>query len=143
MSVDRIDPWTGENTKVSYFSTYLSFPWITVLLKSHLQDGIEVREDKGGNNRGALSVNQEIDMFIAAVTSTMLFGDYLAPHGLVKLVDEQRKNEYISDLEEHHEKYGDYIDKSSWFKGQQIDVDLFGKVRVEVSRYFAQQFRST
>lgn len=134
MNIDRIDPWSGRQTNVPFYSTYLSFPWLTVKLKSHLYSGFGDGDNGGrnSNNRGALSVNQQIDFVMTATFSVIAIGDYFAPHGLVQLVEQHKRDYYISALEEHYQKYNKFMDKAIWFKGQQIEIDIHGRIAGEV-----------
>ena len=125
--IDVVDPWNGSKRKVSYFSTYLSFPWLTVVLKNILDVGFKVRTE------GALSDSQKYDIISTAVKLTTHLGDYFAPHGLINLIDRARKNEYINALQEHYEKYKDQMDEAIWMKGQNIYLNLDGTVNSAVS----------
>jgi cytoskeletal protein RodZ len=155
MNIDAVDPWNGQKTKVPYYSTYLSFPWITVLLKGNLFDDILVENDDndgdnsvndnkiGSSNQenradnrssgGALSQAQKFDLVFMATLLTTSLGDRFAPHGLVKLIQKGKKKEYIHALEKHYRDYGDYMDKAVWFKGQQIYINLDGSYAAAVS----------
>ncbi len=123
------------------------------MLKSYLYDGIgdgsDVHEEGGGNRGNSLSHAQQVDIIITTVTTTMFLGDYFAPHGLVKLIENEDDDnngidnrnseaaamEYINALDTYYEEYGDYMEKSNWFKGQMIYTNLDGTISLDVRGY--------
>lgn len=124
MSIDQKNPLTGEKTNVPYYSTYLSFPWLTTTLQ---HDADNYHQGEVGK-RGGLSHSQKVGALSIAFKGTSFLGDKFAPHGIVKLVDDDRVDEYIDALEGFYEEYGNYMDKSTWFKGQLLFVDLSGDI---------------
>jgi len=139
MNIDRINPWTKSKTNVPFYSTYLSLPWVSVILKSHLDDSIYNGSDGGGGNRGTrLSKRQQFDIIITATTWTMFLGDYFSPHGLIKLIENEEDDadnvaamKYINALDEYYENYGDFMEKANWFKGQMIYINIDGTISSE------------
>ncbi len=132
MNIDHVDPFTEQPTNVPYYSTYLSFPWLSVTLKQDL--GNTVGSDEGAGGVLRLSHGQQAGLFVTAIRCTMYLGDQFAPHEIIKLVDDGEKaEEYISALDNYYESYGNYIEKSIWFKGQHLYMSLSGKVVDEVS----------
>ena len=136
MNIDRVDPWTGIKRKVPISATFLSLPWLSVSMKSYLYDGVGINDD--GRTRGSinLSHSQEVDFFSTAVVLVTHLGDIFAPHGLVRLIKTEKKREYLSALTTHYDQYGaKSSDRTSWFKGQQIYINLDGRVSSEVSQF--------
>ena len=145
MSVDRSDPMTGKATNLSLFSSFLSFPWLTVFLKEGLyvkiskdndeavreieerekdddDDDDQLRRERSGGKRW-------VDSFLFdCIYYFTMFGDAYAPHGLLSLVDEVNENKYIDFLDRIHQEIGDRIEQSRWFSGQQIEVALDGNL---------------
>lgn len=129
MNVDRVNPWTGAPTKVPFYSTYLSLQWLTVNLKSQLFN----IGHSSSRSIGGLSHRQEKEVFTYAASLAISVGEYYAPNGLIKLVPKEKREEYIRALDEYYDKYGQYMDKATWFKGQHIEIDLFGRFTYGVS----------
>mmetsp|Transcript_25885 Transcript_25885/g.30069 ORF Transcript_25885/g.30069 Transcript_25885/m.30069 type:complete len:481 (-) Transcript_25885:185-1627(-) len=122
MNIDRMNPWTGVPTKVKMYSTFLSFSWLTVLLKDHLNVGLDHRDT---------NVFKKIGFFAQAVNFIIDLGDLIAPHGIVQLVNEQRSEEYIDALDSFYQQHGGEVDKAKWFEGQQIHLGIDGRVDSE------------
>lgn len=135
MNVDRIDPWSGDKTKVPLYSTLLSFPWLTVAMKEFFDDEYHSTATVRGGTLNPLSQTQQMEMMSSAIVSTSVIGDYFAPHGLVKLISREKRKEYLNDLDEFYEENNEHLDKSIWYKGQQIKLNMDGTFQTEVSFY--------
>jgi len=123
MNVDRKDPWTHVTKDVSWFSTYLSFPWIAVTLKEALM----VKKSDSRNSNAILSKSGIISRLLTkSVRHFGGFGDSFSPHGVVSLVKDEDAEEYIETLDSFHEAYGSRLVKSRWYSGQQIYLGFDG-----------------
>jgi len=128
MHLDVVNPFTGAKTNIPLHASYLSFPWLTMTLR----EGKESLHT-GSDTRAGLKPSQQVGVLNSARGLTTALGDVFAPHGIVRLIDSSRVEQYISDLDEFHRKYGERTNKSTWFKGQMIHVDIFGRIIGEVS----------
>jgi hypothetical protein len=126
LSVDPRDPWTGKWKDMSWFVTFFSFPWLTVSLKEQLYlMGFEKP------NRGETTPISTKDYYILGMLAQLVIklgslGDLFAPHRIVNLVDTADRNKYIEVLDEFDSRYGNMIEKASWFSGQQIRTSFDG-----------------
>ncbi len=139
MIIDHINPLTGNPTKVPKYSTYLSLPWLSVTLKVNLFDKAESIEAAGGRGDArdlSLSDSQQMGAMKLAIVSTAHLGDRFAPHGIVDLVEQSKREEYIDALDSFYEEYNDSIDKSTWFKGQLMFIDFGGRLIEKVRPLF-------
>jgi hypothetical protein len=130
MNVDVKDPWTSARKNVSWFSTYLSFPWLTVCLKEALMVS---RQKGGGVNRNAnpvFSKNFYVNSLLThSVMKLSLLGDASAPHGIVSLVNQEDSDAYIDSLDTFYESSGKHFKDARWYSGQQIALNLDGTFR--------------
>jgi hypothetical protein len=55
-------------------------------------------------------------------------GDQMNPHFFVNIVNETQSIEFLRALDEAHKKMGSNEKAASWFKGQQVNVDIDGTV---------------
>jgi hypothetical protein len=69
-------------------------------------------------------------------------GDLFAPHEIVSLVDTADRNKYIEVLDEFDSRYGNTIEKASWFSGQQIRTGFDGTIIKEWNerKYYRDRF---
>lgn len=141
MNVDQIDPWTRASKKVSYFSTYLSFPWLTVTLKEALMVRQKTTEDDGTNRNlhPILSKNYYVNGILTELVMRFgRFGDMFSPHGIVSLVSDEHAEEYLETLDSFHDFNKENTLKSRWYSGQQIYVHIDGSFR----KYWKERARS-
>ena len=130
MNVDVKDPWTSVRKSVSWFSTYLSFPWLTVCLKEALMVSQQTGEGATRNGPPIFSKNFYINSLLThSVVNFSKIGDASAPHGIVSLVNEENSEAYIDALESFHDHNGKQIDNARWYSGQQIFLNLNGTFR--------------
>lgn len=132
MNIDHKDPWTGGRTNVPTYATYFSFPWLTVSMKEFFDDERQTGGSARSGALGHLSQTQQMEFVSSAIACTMLLGDYFAPHGLVKLINGDKRRQYLDDLDEFYEENKNQLDKSIWFKGQQINLNVDGTFASEV-----------
>jgi len=130
MNVDVKDPWTSSRKNVSWFSTYLSFPWLTVCLKEALMVSKQTGAGVNRNEVPVFSKNFYINSLLShSVVNFSRIGDASAPHGIVSLVNEEDSEAYIDALESVHENYGKQLEGARWYSGQQIFLNLDGTFR--------------
>jgi hypothetical protein len=131
MNIDQIDPWTRARKNSSLFSTFLSFPWLTVTLKEALMVRKSSIED--GTNRNShpvLSKNYYVNGILTQLVQRFArWGDVFAPHGIVTLVNDEHADDYLDALDGFQEANKERLLKSRWYTGQQIYVHIDGSFR--------------
>jgi hypothetical protein len=66
------------------------------------------------------------------LTAKSLFlGDVFCSHSVEKLIRDDDALEYLQALDKEYKVTGHDKPKASWFKGQQVKIDLTGRVRQE------------
>ena len=139
MHVDRMNPWNGERNSLNLFSSWLSFPWLTVTIKEGLL--VAGIKDKGSgdvtsnrNMKSNFSKNKYVNKFLQQLMIySSVIGDLFAKHGIVKLVDPRNYDEYLLTLDNELEREGENSNGAEWFAGQQIYVGFDGKFHSEWS----------
>ena len=126
MSVDRVDPMSPQDTTgLNIFASWLSFPWLQFQLKDAIYSSYE-RIGDGGEPKW--TDNKYVrNLFRDVVLAAQLFGDLWAPYTLTKLVDDANASQYIralDDAEDNKKEQGVAYRRASWFKNQNIHVDM-------------------
>lgn len=133
INFERKNPFTGSPTALSRFSSWLSFPWLSVTIK----DGWEIRllekekEEKNGMAKKArssmtLSDGKFIDHILHySIIWFALLGDIFANHDITSMVEKRDYESYISTLDD-----AAYSAQrmANWMQGQNIQVSLDGTV---------------
>jgi len=135
LSVDRIDPFLKEQQqrpKLNLFASWLSLPWISTKFKEAYVAADYRRRNgvvKWHNNKYAMALYLDL----ANVLQKM--GDYFAPHHVERLVSDENTAKHLQALDEAYQQQQqkEQREKASWFKGQQIDLDIDGKISAEWS----------
>ena len=139
MHVDRMNPWNGVRNSLNLFSSWLSFPWLTVIIKEGLVvAGIKDEDTEAVTTNRSIktkfSKNKYVDKILQqAMIYFSVLGDLFAAHGIVKLVDPRYHNDYLLTMDDEHEKRGKYSNQAEWFSGQQIYVGFDGRYHSEWS----------
>jgi hypothetical protein len=137
LSVDRKDPFTLEPTDLSWFTSWLSLPWMHMKFKkgylvSHSRlDRNEGRHTKWADNKYAIALFQDMFNLLQAA------GDLFCPHRVENLVDETRADEYLQALDEAYARGqqsagSSSLKKANWFHGQQLNLDIDGTIDSEL-----------
>jgi len=138
MGVDRVDPITLEPTGLNLFSSWLSLPWTQVNLKEAIYVSYQREESSPGSKRWT-DTKFVRNLFHDIVRAAQIMGDLWSPHTLTKLVNDANATEYIKALDaaedaRRKKEEKDAADggkaerRASWFKNQQIHVDIDGSV---------------
>lgn len=130
MSVDRVDPMTQEPTGLNLFASWLSLPWCQVNFKDAIYASYERMKTPGGEKKWTDNKYAR-NMFRDIVHAFQIIGDLWSPHTLTKLVDDANASEYTKALDEAEadkKARGQTYRRASWFKNQQIHVDIDGSV---------------
>jgi len=139
-SIDEKDPLTGETTNLSIFSSWLNFSWMQIRFKEGFQDGRKSRsriinnvgDDKGEwkYSRYAVSLFRDLDSVMTCLI------DQFAPFRSLKVVGTKDFDKYFEVMDKATEQRSQADAKpsrgagyASWFKGQQIDLDVFGNFK--------------
>ncbi len=138
-NVDTKNPFRPSQIwDVSWFSTYLSFPWLTVTLKEGLSQRSSDKTKDGDDGTDSrvtnpmLSKNYYINGLLTQLTMKFgMIGEIYAPHGVVSLVHEENAYDYLDAMDKFQQVYGDRLKKSSWFAGQQVHLKLDGTIHSE------------
>lgn len=136
--VDVKDPWSGVKKHVSWFSTYLSIPWLTVVLKEALeiksqpQAAAASRSNRDERNHQGSKDALILSLINEAFWSFYAMGNSLA-HDIVSLVREEDADAYIDTLDSSHKNvHGDESHRGvRWFSGQQIHLNWDGSIYSE------------
>lgn len=124
-SVDAIDPFSWQSHGMTWWSSWLNFQWLFVRLQLGYQASTR-RINAGLSSKW--TDHPSIRSFLRS------FGDVVAAvtdataHQLESLVSRQDEMEYLRAMDAG---YRESTNRASWFKGQQINVDLDGKVQSE------------
>ena len=130
MNIDPIDPWTHVKKETSYFSTYLSFPWLTVTLKEALMTRKSNEDGVNRNSNPVFSKNFYANSILTESTKRFAeWGDNFSPHGIVTMVKEEDAEVYLDTLDGFYEQNHDRLFTSRWYSGQQIMINMDGKFR--------------
>lgn len=148
--VDAKDPLTGETTNLSLFSSWLNFSWMQVRFREGREDGTINRrkrnrnsdnsagDNEGGVMTGSWKENRFVTSLFADLDSAMTkFADRFATFRTAQLVNNENAEEYIQVMDHAMEQRKQAESElgiprsrangySSWFKGQQINLDVFG-----------------
>ena len=155
LSVDRIDPFSSSlpqdpKPKLNLFASWLSFPWITTKCKEAYVSADFRRLNnvaKWSNHRYAMA------LFLDLANVLQLVGDFFAPHHVELLVPHEHAQEHLQALDkasqmkqqQQQQQQQQPIsssssssspiqpqdERASWFKGQQINLDIDGTVTNE------------
>jgi hypothetical protein len=134
LSVDRLYPFTGEHTGLSTFASWLSLPWLSTKFKeayvsAHVRIG--KKQEKWSNNKYAIA------LFLDLANIMQFVGDYFASHHVENLVSEENREKHLHALDAAYrskqEQASGEPGTASWFKGQQIDLDIDGTITQEWS----------
>jgi hypothetical protein len=136
MNVDVKDPWSGVKKHVSWFSTYLSIPWLTVMLKKTLSRKSSSQARRSTRDARNHQTSSSKDALIHSLVSETFWsfysiGNYLA-HYIVTLVRDEETDAYIDALDSFHKVQSDESQGSvRWFSGQQIHLNWDGTIHSE------------
>ena len=134
LSVDRVDPFSGEHTGLPTFASWLSLPWLSTKFKeayvsAHVRIGN--KQDKWSNNKYIIA------LFLDLATVMQFVGDYFASHHVMNLVSEENAEKHLKALDEAYQRKQQQASSTegtaSWFAGQQIDLDIDGTITQEWS----------
>jgi hypothetical protein len=139
MHVDRMNPWNGVRNSLNLFSSWLSFPWLTVIIKEGLlvagikdKSGVDLTTNR--SFKAKFSKNKYVDkMLEQTMIYSSVLGDLFAAHGIFKLVDSRYYNDYLLAMDDALEKQGNDSNQAEWFSGQQILIGFDGKYHSEWS----------
>lgn len=131
VSVDRIDPLTTEKTGLSLYSSWLSVHWIQVRIKESHKASM-VTESRGDWN--GVSLFQLLLPYLDSFLWSL--GDILSQPFHAKLVESANKMRFLAALDRMAEGrrmmestgQAAVIRRPSWFKGQQLTVDFYGRL---------------
>jgi hypothetical protein len=126
LSVDRIEPWTNKPTGLTWFASWGSLPWSLVKFKEgHRASEVRIshlRTESWRNNPYVMSLFHDI------VRVLTYAGDLILPHFESNLVADEDRDAFIAALDDAYERNLTQGGQASWFKGQQINVDIDGSV---------------
>mmetsp|Transcript_921 Transcript_921/g.1979 ORF Transcript_921/g.1979 Transcript_921/m.1979 type:complete len:542 (+) Transcript_921:150-1775(+) len=145
--IDEKDPLTGESTGLSLFASWLNFCWAQIRFREGWEDGLKRRRKRNRNDGGSLGgddiesdwrENRYVTSLFSDLDSYMTkFLDRFAPFRSARLVKSEFHDEYIAVMDRAMEQRKQMEEAmgvsrsratgySSWFKGQQIHLDVFG-----------------
>lgn len=128
LAVDHIDPFTAEPTGLSWFSSWLSLPFLHVKFK----DGWMATKTRRTRTLRNLSPQRKWtdnkyvrSLFRDLINYIEYCGDVGAPHVHYNLVAETNKSDYLKSMDESFQAQ-ENPPVASWFRGQQLDRDVNG-----------------
>mmetsp|Transcript_43663 Transcript_43663/g.105879 ORF Transcript_43663/g.105879 Transcript_43663/m.105879 type:complete len:157 (+) Transcript_43663:1283-1753(+) len=125
LNVDRVDPWTGRPTGLSWLASWISVNWATTKVK--------VGWKELAQQSSSSSSNQLREIFLKLQECLITVGELVYEHRFVKLVNKTSSKEYLDAMDklydEQTRKSGSVPSRGSWFSGQQIDVGFDGMIR--------------
>ena len=139
LAVDKIDPWTHRSTDLSWFASWGSLNWASTKFKEGVtatwKDKDETMEQSDANS--VLHSDQVGEIFSFLYKSLVSVCDNIFPHRFAVLVNETSADDYLRDLDEAYElkhqssasSHSPNHQRSSWFAGQQISVNIDGTLR--------------
>lgn len=84
---------------------------------------MQLHKDDWKNNKYIRSFMGTAKMYLSDLT------DSYFPHKVHNLVDSKNRDAFINALEQAYERGEPTIGgKASWFEGQQVDIDITGKI---------------
>jgi hypothetical protein len=137
LSVDRINPFDHEPTGMSWFSTWMSLPWMHVKFKEgYLLSHGRLYRNKGKQTKWADNKYMR-SLFRDMANYLEHMGDRFSPHRVENLVDETQADDYLAALDDAYNlkesQSSSPTKKANWFQGQQLNLDIDGTIDSEWS----------
>mmetsp|Transcript_43660 Transcript_43660/g.105866 ORF Transcript_43660/g.105866 Transcript_43660/m.105866 type:complete len:163 (+) Transcript_43660:1280-1768(+) len=131
LNVDRVDPWTGHPTGLSWLASWASINWATTKVKVGWK---ELAQQSSSSSSSSSSFHQLREIFLKLQECLITVGELVYEHRFVKLVDKTSSKEYLDAMDKSYDeqtrKSGSVVpSRGSWFSGQQIDVGFDGMIR--------------
>jgi len=140
MSIDRKNPLTGEPSSLSWRSSWLSFPWLTVTIaealsktdgssKSSSSSPSQAGEARGGSASSTTLFSNNTywnDFLVKLFHLLQVIADLASSHDVTVLVNETDHDAYIDALNVGYDERGKDLGKSAWFDGQLIEPGFNG-----------------
>lgn len=135
LSVDNVDPFTGKRTGLDWFASWGSLAWSYGRFRSaynirtdRLAQPVETEEEKSSTtNTPAWYETKYLRSLLYDLSLFLLHtGDAFGTHRIERLVRPEKAEAYLQSFDEAPPSKG-----AVWFKGQQINVDMDGKVSGE------------
>lgn len=137
MSIDRKNPLTGEPSSLSWRSSWLSFPWLTVTIAEALSkkdrsskssSSSQTAETRGESASSTTLSNNKYwnDFLVKLFYMFQVIADVASSHDVTVLVNETDHDEYIEALNMGYEESGKDLGKATWFDGQLIEPGFDG-----------------
>jgi hypothetical protein len=125
ISVDRVDPFTGSSTGLSWFASWGCLNWLDHKVRnSHATSLDRLANPSGRQNVDVGDSKYTRGLFLHLTRFFRELGDRFTRHAVTKLVAEVNRQAYLNSLS--------VVQKgASWFKGQQIITGLDGRVTKE------------
>ena len=119
LNVDRVDPWTGQPTGLSWFASWGSINWATTKVKA------------GWKDLSHTTSHQLRELFMTLQECLVTVGEIVYDHRFVALVNKTSSKEYLDAMDSHYDQAqrSGREPRGSWFSGQQIDVGFDGLFR--------------
>ena len=145
-ALDERDPFTGESTNLSIFSSWLNFSWMQVRFKEGFNDGRKSRSRILNNDDDELAGKWQYSRYAVGLFRDLDQGmttllDRFAKFGRLKMIATKDFEPYFramdnaaqlrQQMEAHHGIVAPKraLGYASWYTGQQVDVDVFGNFK--------------
>lgn len=128
LEVDRVDPFIKNRdvmTGLSWWSSWGSVPW----LRNKLKQGYHAALRRVGTDVDDWKNNQYISSFFGHSSEWLGdVGDVFYKRFVNKLIDDDDRDEFLSRLDNDYNNNNNNDGTANWFAGQQVDLDINGKV---------------
>ena len=139
LAVDKIDPWTHRLTDLTWFSSWGSLNWASTKFKEGMRSAWKEKDKDSAPSdvTQILQSDQAREIFQLFHKLSVFICDVMFTHRFAVLVNETSADDYLRDLDEAYESkqkssapspLSNY-QRSSWFAGQQISVNIDGSFR--------------
>jgi len=136
LAVDKIDPWTQRPTGLSWFASWGSINWASTKVKEGME-AAWMQKDKTFRQHDAnrlIYSDQAREIFDIVHKLFIGICDVMFTHRFAVLVNETSVDDYLHDLDEAYKlktqsslhSPASNHQRSSWFAGQQISVNIDG-----------------
>jgi len=131
LAVDHVDPMTAEPTGLSWFASWLSLPFLHIKFKNGYMASMNRRTRTNISQQRTWTDNKYVlSLFTDLVFYIEYIGDRLAPHFHANLVSSKDTQAYLASMDKAFMTKSD-APVASWFRGQQLDRDVNGKMTDE------------
>mmetsp|Transcript_6094 Transcript_6094/g.13444 ORF Transcript_6094/g.13444 Transcript_6094/m.13444 type:complete len:247 (+) Transcript_6094:701-1441(+) len=130
-AIDRVDPWKNTWTGLTWLASFANMNWVTVKFKQSVSN----TASRLTESRGNVTQMDEIHYFRLLFNEIFKYAkgamDQYASHDHLSLVAPENRDAFLDALDAGYEHIEDESQKASWYKGQQITVNLDGTLHKE------------